>query len=79
MIELPSLETLRLFRFWIRGEDPYAMTTVHRRLWPKPKPKRKIRIVRPEKVRNANSKSTPQKRQAQQGQPQPENHRMASR
>jgi hypothetical protein len=65
-MELPSLETLRLFRFWIRGEDPYATVTVHRRLWPKPKPKpkRKIRIVRPEKVRNANSKSTPQKRQA---------------
>jgi hypothetical protein len=57
MIELPSLETLRLFRFWARGEDPYVTVTVHRRLWPKPKPKpkpklrRKPRIVRPEKVR----------------------------
>jgi hypothetical protein len=66
MIELPSLETLRLFKFWVKGEDPYAMTTVHRRLWPKPKPKpkRKIRIVRPEKVRNAYPKPTSQKRQA---------------
>jgi hypothetical protein len=51
MIELPSLETLRLFRFWVRGEDPYTTVTMHRRLWPKPKPKRKIRVVKPEKVR----------------------------
>jgi hypothetical protein len=49
MMELPSLETLRLFRFWIRGEDPYATVTMHRRLWPKPR--RKIKVVRPEKVR----------------------------
>jgi hypothetical protein len=55
MIELPSLETLRLFRFWVRGEDPYATVTMHRRLWPKPK--RKIRMVRPEKVRNARKDS----------------------
>jgi hypothetical protein len=53
VIELPSLETLRLFRFWIRGEDPYATVTVHRRLWPKPRLrlKRKIRVVRSEKVK----------------------------
>jgi hypothetical protein len=80
MIEFPSLETLRLFKFWIKGEDPYATVTVHKRLWPKPKLKlkRKIRVVKPGKVRNAHPKSTSQKRQTQQGQPQLQNHRAAS-
>jgi hypothetical protein len=48
MIELPSLETLRLFRFWVRGEDPYATIKKHRRLWSK---RGKIRVVKPEKMR----------------------------
>jgi hypothetical protein len=61
VIELPSLETLRLFRFWIRGEDPYATIKKHRRLWSK---RGKIKVVRPEKVRNAYPKPTSQRRQA---------------